>query len=74
MVVPGTIETDIFQRLYDRIELFRHSIGELEPILRDELADINRRVLDPNLSDVQHRPHVGCRGARERPGYGLLNG
>jgi superfamily II DNA or RNA helicase len=58
MVVPGTIETDIFQRLYDRIEIFRRSIGELEPILRDELADINRRILDPNLSDEQRQQQV----------------
>jgi len=58
MVVPGTIETDIFQRLYDRIEVFRHSIGELEPILRDELADINRRILDPNLTDEQRQQQV----------------
>jgi superfamily II DNA or RNA helicase len=58
MVVPGTIETDIFQRLYDRIELFRHSIGELEPILRDELADINRRILDPHLTDEQRQQQV----------------
>src|SRR5690606_6445863 len=28
--VPGTIETDIFQRLYDRIRVFEESIGELE--------------------------------------------
>jgi len=58
MVVPGTIETDIFQRLYDRIEVFRRSIGELEPILRDELADINHRILDPNLSDEQRQQQV----------------
>jgi hypothetical protein len=49
MQVPGTIETDIFQRLYDRIGVFQGSVGELEPILRGELGDIHKRVLDPSL-------------------------
>ncbi len=49
MRVPGTIETDIFQRLYDRIGIFQNAIGELEPILRDGFA----RLLDPTLSPEQ---------------------
>lgn len=54
MQVPGTIETDIFQRLYDRIGVFQGSVGELEPILRSKLGDIHKRVLDPGL-DVAGR-------------------
>ncbi|MCX4391273.1 DEAD/DEAH box helicase [Micromonospora peucetia] len=53
MHVPGTIETDIFQRLYDRIGVFESSIGALEPILRDELSHITRRLLDPRLSATE---------------------
>lgn len=53
--VPGTIETDIFERLYERINVFRASIGELEPILRDEFNTITRIALDPSLSDEQRR-------------------
>ena len=49
MRVPGTVETDIFQRLYDRIDLFHNSIGELEPILREQIGDITRTLLDPKL-------------------------
>lgn len=49
MQVPGTIETDIFQRLYDRIGVFEGRIGELEPILRSELGNIHKHVLDPKL-------------------------
>ncbi|GGM27788.1 DEAD/DEAH box helicase [Dactylosporangium sucinum] len=56
MHVPGTIETDIFQRLYDRIGVFQNSIGELEPILRDKIGDISKRVLDPKL-DAAGRQH-----------------
>ncbi|MEA2826788.1 MAG: hypothetical protein QOG43_1227 [Actinomycetota bacterium] len=53
--VPGTIETDIFERLYSRIRVFHQSIGELEPILRDEFNDLARLVLNPHLNDSQRR-------------------
>lgn len=53
MHIPGTIETDIFERLYYRIGLFTESIGELEPILRDELEQWTNELMDPNLSEAQ---------------------
>ncbi|MGH3996469.1 MAG: helicase-related protein, partial [Pseudonocardiaceae bacterium] len=53
MHVPGTIESDIFDRLYNRIGLFESSIGELEPILRSELKQITASVLDPRLTAAQ---------------------
>ena len=53
MHVPGTIESDIFERLYTRIGLFEQSIGELEPILRDELKSMTRALLDPRLSESE---------------------
>ncbi|MEF9906847.1 helicase-related protein [Streptomyces sp. P9-A2] len=58
MQVPGTIETDIFQRLYSRIGVFQDSIGELEPILRGRLKELHRIVLDPHLSPEQRRRQV----------------
>lgn len=53
--VPGTIETDIFERLYRRIRVFEESIGDLEPILREELSRITKVALDPNLSEVERQ-------------------
>lgn len=53
--VPGTIETDIFERLYERIQVFKESIGELEPILRNEVTDITRLVLDPHRSNEERQ-------------------
>ncbi|WP_440072310.1 DEAD/DEAH box helicase [Streptosporangium sp. OZ121] len=47
MRVPGTIETDIFQRLYDRIGIFQSSVGELEPILRDHFTELIGLRLSP---------------------------
>jgi len=54
MHVPGTIETDILERLYTRIGIFKNSIGDLEPILREEFRDVPRLILDPSL-DAQQR-------------------
>lgn len=56
--VPGTIETDIFERLYIRLNVFRESIGELEPILRDETADLQRIALDPDLTPEQRQQQI----------------
>jgi superfamily II DNA or RNA helicase len=51
--IPGTIEDDIFMRLFDRIGVFENSIGELEPILRDEIRDITSVLLDPKLTAIE---------------------
>lgn len=56
--VPGTIETDIFERLYLRIKVFEESIGELEPILRGTLSDIQRLAFDAQLSDEERSLEV----------------
>lgn len=50
MRIPGTIEDDIFMRLYLRIGVFEDSIGELEPILREDLREITAKILSPHLS------------------------
>jgi superfamily II DNA or RNA helicase len=58
MHVPGTIETDIFQRLYDRIGVFENSIGELEPILRDQFGDLTKLLLNPKLDAAGRQREV----------------
>lgn len=55
MHVPGTIESDILERLYSRIGVFQNSIGDLEPILRDDFRDLANQILDPRLDDYQRR-------------------
>lgn len=57
--VPGTIETDIFERLYERIGVFQESIGELEPILRDRVNELANIALDPSLSEAQRERRIG---------------
>lgn len=53
MFTPDTIESRIFGRLYARIGVFENSIGDLEPIMRGGLSDLNKTILDPNLSEDQ---------------------
>lgn len=56
--VPGTIETDILDRLYQRLGVFERSIGELEPVIRGELGDIEKVVLDPKLSPAEREQRL----------------
>ena len=50
---PGTIETDIIDRLHRRICVFTQSIGELEPILQESFADIQKIALDFSLTAAE---------------------
>jgi superfamily II DNA or RNA helicase len=58
MHVEGTIESDIIERLYHRIGVFERSIGELEPILRDDFAMMQKTILDPRLSESQREAEL----------------
>ena len=50
---PGTIETEIFSRLMDRIGIFKESVGDLEPILQSQIKNIQKAVFDFSLSVEQ---------------------
>ena len=48
--IKDTIEQRILERLYERLDIFRRSIGELEAILGDKLQDLERDLLVQDLS------------------------
>ena len=50
---PGTIETDIIERVHRRIGVFTDSIGELEPILQSRVSELRRTMFDFSLTDEQ---------------------
>ncbi|MCY4433218.1 MAG: helicase-related protein [bacterium] len=50
---PGTIETDIIERVHQRIGVFKDSIGELEPILQSKMSDLRRDMFDFSLSEEE---------------------
>jgi Helicase conserved C-terminal domain/SNF2-related domain len=52
---PGTIETDIIERVMERIGVFEHAIGELEPILEAEWKSVESLLFDFSLDPEQKR-------------------
>lgn len=51
LAVQNTIEDRVLVRLYDRINVFRESIGDLEEILGEITGQLIPDLLDPTLSD-----------------------
>ena len=50
LICAGTIEDRIYDRLYRRLLEIEQTLGAFEAILGDELAALERRLLDPKLS------------------------
>ena len=55
---PGTIETDIIERVHERIGVFKDSIGELEPIFQSKMSELRRAMFDFSLTDVQRQRKI----------------
>jgi SNF2 family DNA or RNA helicase len=53
LAVTNTIEDRILMRLYDRINVFRESIGDLEEILGEITEKVLVDLLNPNLTDEE---------------------
>ena len=52
---PGTIESDIIERVHQRIGVFNDSIGELEPILQSALGDLRRAMFSFDLTEAERQ-------------------
>jgi ATP-dependent helicase HepA len=53
MVIANTVEERILLRLYERIGLFKHAIGDIEAILGEEIRELSKRVYSSELSPVE---------------------
>jgi superfamily II DNA or RNA helicase len=53
LTVDDTIEDRILMRLYDRIRIFKESIGDLEDILGEISEDLLAVIFDPDLTDEE---------------------
>jgi len=49
----NTIEDRVVMRLYDRIEIFKDSIGDLESIMGEYIQKISEILINPQLTAVQ---------------------
>jgi hypothetical protein len=52
-ITPGTVEQRIFFRCFERLGIFRDTVGDLEEVLGDVVHDLTRVALDPALSPEQ---------------------
>jgi superfamily II DNA or RNA helicase len=59
---PGTIEDEILNRLYRRINLFESYIGDLEAILGNEITDLTKELFDPDMSEEQRKERIDQAG------------
>ncbi|GHT83394.1 hypothetical protein FACS1894137_04370 [Spirochaetia bacterium] len=57
-ICENTIEDRVLQRLYDRIDIFRYSIGDIEEILGEEIQQISMDLFTSYLSESMKEEKV----------------
>jgi hypothetical protein len=55
LVLKDTIEEYILEKLYERINIFKESIGDLEEILGEKTEELIFELLNPNLTEEELR-------------------
>ena len=68
LIVKGTVEDRILHRLYERIGIFRQSIGDLEPILGETIGELQRDYVSGRLSpeEADQRVDQAARAIEQR--------
>ena len=61
LVVEETIEDRVLMRLYERIDIFKESIGDLEEILGDINEEFLLDLYNPDLSDIEKEQRAETR-------------
>ena len=56
--IPGTIEDRVLTRLYERIGIFKHSVGELEPILGEHIRKLTRVLMSSQLTEEEREAQI----------------
>lgn len=67
MIVDGSIEERVLSRLFDKIQIFSETVGEMEEILGEEIENLTRRALSGELSPEEVEVQV------ERTGQAIQN-
>lgn len=52
-ITPGTVEERVFFRCFERLGVFRDTVGDLEEVLGEVVEDLTRAALDPTLTAKQ---------------------
>ena len=58
LIYDDTIDKRIYERLYERLEIGRRALGELEAVLGKPIRDLEMRLLDPKLTDEQREQAI----------------
>ena len=53
LIYEDTIDKRIYDRLYERLQIGRRALGELEAVLGEPMREITIKLFDPTLSDQQ---------------------
>ena len=53
LIYDDTIDKRIFERLYERLQIGRRALGELEAVLGEPIRELTMSLLDPKLTDQQ---------------------
>jgi superfamily II DNA or RNA helicase len=61
-IVKDSIEEYVLQRLLEKIDIFRESIGEMDPIIGEEIERLTERALSGELSSQEVKQVVEERG------------
>jgi superfamily II DNA or RNA helicase len=58
LICEGTVDERIYDRLYDRLDLFRRTLGDLESVVGPLINDLSRDLCSLRLSDRQQSDRI----------------
>ena len=58
--MPNTIEDRILTLLYERINIFEQSIGDLEMIMGDVIGELQKKLFEPELAPEEEEEKIKC--------------
>lgn len=53
LIYDDTIDKRIYDRLYERLQIGRRALGEMEAVLGKPIREMTRQLLDPALTDLE---------------------
>lgn len=58
LIASNTIEEIVYDRLYQRLDIIRHALGDFEPILGEIVKDLDIILSDPTLSLAERAAEI----------------
>ena len=58
LVCQGTIDERIYERLYERLDLFQRTLGDLEAVIGPLINELTNAILTNRLSDAQQATRI----------------